>query len=332
VSDRTKVTEIATGLGAIPSFDPWNSLPVKPPELRGVDEETWQLVHSAFSAGDLTDHAAAAFENGRALLAAVDGLRGRPPRTVEWHGPHGSPGDEVAPIDLRIDHVFLVSCKYLSKIVANPSPSHLFERLLLGRHGVRSQNWYDVVAPDEHVALFLAIRSMLPEIATIEHPGDVGVAQRRLLKTRLAAGWPDGATALYHELAAKVSERSAARWRAELSTRAARESMLWRLLRIGSAPYFVLGSSSHGAMRLRVGSPWDWRQRFQFRDLEITPSQGGQAGVVWRGRYRDPEGQDATVEGHVEIRWSHGRFSGPPEAKVYLDTPHDAVPGYWPLT
>jgi len=39
-------------------------------------------------------------------------------------------------------------------------------------------------------------------------------------------------------------------------------------------------------------------------------------------------GEDRTVEGHVELRWSHGRFGGPPEAKVYLDTPHHEVPGY----
>jgi hypothetical protein len=37
------------------------------------------------------------------------------------------------------------------------------------------------------------------------------------------------------------------------------------------------------------------------------------------------------VDGHVEVRWSHGRFCGPPEAKVYLDTPHQAVPGYFAL-
>jgi hypothetical protein len=48
-----------------------------------------------------------------------------------------------------------------------------------------------------------------------------------------------------------------------------------------------------------------------------------------RDRLRDT---DRTVEGHVEIRWSHGRFAGPPEAKVYLDTPHHDVPGYLPLT
>jgi hypothetical protein len=33
----------------------------------------------------------------------------------------------------------------------------------------------------------------------------------------------------------------------------------------------------------------------------------------------------------VEIRWSHGRFAQPPEAKVYLDTPMADLPGYHPL-
>ncbi len=37
------------------------------------------------------------------------------------------------------------------------------------------------------------------------------------------------------------------------------------------------------------------------------------------------------LEGHIEVRWSHGRFGGPPEAKGYLDTPHHLVPGYFAL-
>jgi len=55
--------------------------------------------------------------------------------------------------------------------------------------------------------------------------------------------------------------------------------------------------------------------------------------VRWHAVVRDlAHGRDElTVEGHVEIRWSHGRFSGPPEAKVYLDTPFIDVPGYWAL-
>ena len=41
--------------------------------------------------------------------------------------------------------------------------------------------------------------------------------------------------------------------------------------------------------------------------------------------------RETTIAGHVEVRWSHGRFNGSPEAKVYLDTPLSATPGYFSL-
>jgi hypothetical protein len=48
--------------------------------------------------------------------------------------------------------------------------------------------------------------------------------------------------------------------------------------------------------------------------------------------YMDREStRERVVDGHVEIRWSHGKFAQPPEAKVYVDTPADELPGYYPL-
>ena len=58
----------------------------------------------------------------------------------------------------------------------------------------------------------------------------------------------------------------------------------------------------------------------------------GQPLVRWQAAVTDKEsGADRSVRGHVEVRWSHGRFRGAPEAKVYLDTPPGDVPGFWPL-
>ncbi len=52
----------------------------------------------------------------------------------------------------------------------------------------------------------------------------------------------------------------------------------------------------------------------------------------WRVEAEDMVlGRVQCIEGHVEIRWSHGRFGQVPEAKVYLDSPHHGVPGYFPL-
>ena len=76
-------------------------------------------------------------------------------------------------------------------------------------------------------------------------------------------------------------------------------------------------------MRLRIDTPWDWREHHELRSLEVAAQPGGQPRVGWRARYRTKAtGEERTVEGHVELRWSHGRFSGPR---------HEEVPGFHPL-
>lgn len=341
MSDKTKLTELVTALAMLGGDHPLAVLPVQPAELRNVDDATWTELVQSWNEPDLRPLLDAAFANGRFFREATDALRGRHPRIIEWTGPQRSPGDEVAPIDLRVDHVYLVSCKYLSKITMNASPAHLFDRLLTGGHGRRSTDWFCEVASREREILWRHCRQWLHEtfddFEAPHDPGDLDRTGRRELARRLRVGskaWPPELVEPYRDLCVAVSQRSAQRWSESLAKqRGAAEAMLWRLLRIGSAPYFVLGSDLSAAappLRVRVASPWDWRQRFQLRDFSVAPLDGGQPMVTWRARYRDEHG-DHEVRGHVEIRWSHGRFNGPPEAKVYLDTPFDLVPGYFPI-
>ena len=82
---------------------------------------------------------------------------------------------------------------------------------------------------------------------------------------------------------------------------------------------------------MRIGTPWDWRQSFKLKYLRVAPVVGGQPVVEWVAGLTETEpGRTRRVHGHIEIRWAHGRFSTV-EAKVYLDTPHVAVAGYYPL-
>jgi hypothetical protein len=85
-------------------------------------------------------------------------------------------------------------------------------------------------------------------------------------------------------------------------------------------------------LRLRVGTPWDFTRLHRVRSFEIVPVPAGQATVGWSAVTERADGTLDRIDGHVELRWSHGRFGGPPEAKVYLDTPHARVPGYFPLS
>jgi hypothetical protein len=296
--------------------------------MSNVRPSEWADLSALREAGRFDADFDAGFANGRAFLAAADALCGRYPRIIEWTGGRRAPGDEVVPSDLRVDHVYFVSCKYLSKILHNPSPARLFEGLLTQAPIDDLSDWYGRVASSAYQRLYDICRSSvavesLPPLAT-----ELAPAHRKLLKRELAGGWPPDGEEAYADLCREVSSASALAWSARITDRNA-ESVLWRLLRVGSTPYFILGTSRTGSMRLRIETPWDWRQSYSLKGLDISARRAGQPVVAWCARYDVLKtGESRSVQGHVEIRWSHGRFGQRPEAKVYLDTLHEDVPGY----
>lgn len=335
--DRTTATELGTALGTLSVAGVDEALARRPHQLR-LDEATWDRLAEIARSGRFSAELRSAFANGRAFLEAADGLRGRAPLTIEWTGGRRPPGDEVAPIDLRIDHVYLISCKYESDILANASPARLFCGLLATTGTWDRSDWYQVVAPEQYEILY---RSCLAATGLTDFPPPSSRTREQVVTMRKAlAGrknYPDSASrAAYAELCRAVSAASARRWEEQLeSSGTARETMLWRLLRIGSAPYFVLGNDKGTGRpaRYRIASPWDWRDQFELLELSVAPAEAGQPRVDWKCTYRSRgDGAEGTVHGHVEIRWSHGRFAHPPEAKVYLDTSMSELPGYHPLS
>lgn len=304
----------------------------RPATMVSVAPETWVLLEEAYTGGGLAAEFNGAWMNGRAFLEATDGLRNRIPGIVEWKASHRVPGDDVVPADLRIDHVFLVSCKYLSKILINASPFHLFERLLAGGHGIRGGDWYQHVAPLEYERLFVAAKRAAPSVGLRDDLASTPNEDRRALAAYLRGDWPPELRSEVDEFVSKVATTTAELWNGRLASLAACESLLWKLLRMSNATYYVLGGTVETPLRLRVGTPWDWRVDFRLRDFSVSAQPGGQPRVGWRAVVEDRRSR-ATLDvvGHVEIRWSHGRFAGNPEAKVYLDTAHDDVPGYYPL-
>jgi hypothetical protein len=328
--EKTLVTEVVTGLGASGASCLDSALAARPTALAGVARDAWARLTRAWLEGRHAGLFDVPWANGRAFLEADDGLRHRPPLSVEWKGPHKAPGYDSLPADLRIDHVFLVSCKYGSDISTNCSPSNLFDRLLAQR-SAGSEPWYASVAAEAYAAFYAEVRLVVgglpasPEALSPDHIRSIRAACERRWPERLIEPW--------RGFSYEVAAASAARWRANLDSPGKRELQLWRLLRLETSPYFVLGATKAGApVRYRVATPWDWRQAYRFRALEVSAAVAGQPLVLWRATAQDrATGADVVVEGEVEVRWSHGRFSAV-EAKLHLKTPADAVPGYVPLT
>jgi hypothetical protein len=344
-ADRTEITEIVTGLAMFGAADLTAALARTPDGFGGVAPDRWGRLADLERSGRYRAEFAAAWGNGSTFLGARDGLRGRIPEVVEWKGPQRPPGTDPIPADLRVDHVYLVSCKYNSRIQLNAAPRSVFDPggtgggseaagLVVAAGGSRG-DWFGEAAPDELQALYEIVRFETGLVGALPaRCADLATPQRRELAAALGKGaWTSPAAAeAYAALSAAVAAGSARRWRERLRSERRREATLWRFLRVAASTYFVLGSDGDRSLRVRVGSPWDWRQSFRLRRFDVEPVEARQPVVAWRATVDDrAAGGQRTVDGHVEIRWSHGRFAGPPEAKVYLDTPHHLVPGYWPL-
>ena len=329
---RTEITEIVTGLGMLPLRNIREALQSRPHAMVGVSNHHYERLSEAMEDPTNRKLFENAWANGTAFAQAREGLRGRPPLRVEWKGPHQLPGYEQIPVDLRVDYVYLISCKYGSKLLHNASPAHLFDRLLAVRRGNRT-NWYNEVAPEAYQRFYTLCRDYLGDADLPERVTDLNRDQRNRLKKAFKRHWPTSLNGPYQEFASQVSNASAQRWANALGNGTeTKEELLWRLLRLQPAPYFVLGTSSNIPVRYRVDTPWDFRQRYEFRSLDVEPEQGGQPRVRWRAALNEQTtGKPIHVAGHVEVRWSHGRFQGAPEAKVYLDTSPFKTAGYTPL-
>lgn len=308
------------------------ALEVRPRHIRHVDEAVFERLESAKQEGTYASEFHVAWTNGYAFARSEKGLRGRPPWSLEWKGHHkpASKRIETIPADLRIDHVYLISCKYGSKILHNSSPVALFEKCLSGSSN-RGIHWYEKVSEEAFRTVWKPIYDSigLPDSAT---PGTVGTADRQRIKSYLKEAPLDTSSVDYLAFVADVSKKTCAVWNSKIKQAKEKLELFWRLLRMQSAPYFVLGADTKNRpIRYRVGTPWDFQQKFQIENFDISPGSAGQPTVNWRVVILDQDGTSHLVNGHVEVRWSHGKLGGLPEAKVYLDSPPTAVPGYAPI-
>ena len=144
---------------------------------------------------------------------------GRLPRRIEWTGGHRLPGDEAVPLDLRIDHVYLVSCKYLSKVLQNASPARLAEGLLTFRHLDDRRDWYERVAPVEYQALYRACVEALGHQGFPARVTDLDVAERGDLNMLDGRNSPDGTQDEHRDFCRAVSSETARIWNRSLRPR-----------------------------------------------------------------------------------------------------------------
>ena len=329
---RTEISEIVTGLGLFGYRDLERALAARPRSIGNVTDRVFDRLDAACAADKHDEIFATAYANGEIFARANVGLRGRVPWLVEWKGPNRPPAYEQIPADLRVDHVYLISCKYGSDILHNASPWHVFDRALAER-ARRGGDWFAEVAPESFQEFYAEVRNHVTDLSLPARVTALDADDRSALRSALKGRWPAALRYDWEIVGFEIARNSAHHLMERTSSRRDREELLWRLLRLAASPYFVLGADRQGLpIRYRVLTPWDFRNRFRMRRFDMWGDHAGQPTVRWRAEVVDRrDSTPRTVEGHVEIRWSHGKFAGVPEAKIYLDTPHHDVAGYEPI-
>lgn len=326
--ETTLVSELATALGMVRRTLP-EAVGHLPTELTGVAPDIWAELQQLHRNEKHLSLFQRSFDNGRAFATSEVALRHRQPGEVEWCGPRKLRGEGTIPADLRVDHVYLVSCKYDSKNFLNSGPAKLFDdRLRDGRQ--RSTSWYVEVASESYQAYYEAVREHFGLLSLPVKVSALSSADRKLLSKTLPRFMPTELVDVQAGFCEAVSMASAERWRTSIGkSPQQRTEFAMTLLRIPQAVYFLLGHDGSLPHRFKVLSRWDWAKRFKLVDFEIASSKALQPTVDWCIVVDDHEsGEELKARGHVEVRWSHGRFNNAPEAKVYLDSPLDETPGY----
>ena len=330
-SAKTEITEIVTGLAitGAPTLETALAAQVRSPTWATPCGRAWS---SWSEAGQHRQEFAAAWANGQAFLHADQGLRGRPPAARRVEGPHPGAGRRGGagrpPRRPRVAGELQVPVEGARQRRADPAVRpRPGRRALPARLATGTPRWRPTRTrrSTRPVRVDLGTRASVPPARastsrrrTAPSCAPTSTRAGRPRRRRRTARWPSA-----------VGQASAERWRRTLTKRGDAEAVLWRLLRIGSAPYFVLGAQRDRTLRLRMMTPWDWRQAFELKRFDVWGDDAGQPQVRWQavdpraGHRRGPHGRRPRG-GPLEPR----PVREAPEAKAYLDTPHHRVPGY----
>ena len=161
---RTLVTELATGLGTLGIEEARAATRSRPVQFIGVADADWTTLTTASESRDYQNDFESGLANGIAFFRSLEGLAERVPRSIEWTGGRRSLGDETVPADLRIDRVYLLSCKYLSRVLHNRSPAQLVVGLLGTGSRPDESDWFSQIAPENYQALYEAAESSQPSL------------------------------------------------------------------------------------------------------------------------------------------------------------------------
>ena len=333
-SAKTETSELSIAFGIL-GLDPTHFYPQSEIELRfngSLSEEKYEAFRKEYKRD--TELYERLLRVGR--IMSDRHIPFKQADVVQWTGPFRQASTTSVAKDLLVANT-PVSVKTESNIVANLSPANMMVNLPGGTaHSSHEENWYLTTQPEEFQELFSFVRGISPELQDL--PEDIRSFEeqasrddrKRLQKILKQSSDHEkkAFTKRYRELCHRVAEKSAALFNQKLTASlsiGARKAVLENLarwfFRLNAVQYILCGIDRKDEFALSVPDLTSWLREWDLAEVVATPDlTRGQSVVdfevvcrrkINRSEHRAPY--------HAEIRWSHGRFSGAVESKLYKD-------------
>jgi hypothetical protein len=217
-----------------------------------------------------------------------------------------------------------------------------------GRDGTRGEHWFQKCAPAEYQAYFEACHGPAATgFPTAKQWDDARLPKekRKLFAKKAKAVFKSPEVkAAYKALCEKVATVSAEMVNAKIEEAKKNnppktklhevlKSAVWEIFRINSEAYFLCGTEKtiekpkrERPFVVRMPGKPEWSKRFSIRSVVATAKVAGQPEIQVDFTFEDSELGACVFSVKYEIRWSHGKFNGCPESKIYKMFRYSALP------
>jgi len=260
---------------------------------------------------------------------------------VTWSGPQQQAATTSASKDLFAANV-PISVKNESNVVLNPSPYNLFITIPSGSMpATNAENWYEMTDPRGIQELYtfvqarggLALPRTFSEFERVASREDRDALQAYIKS--LGGETKSEFTLRYRQMCRNVSTVSANQFNRNFQTAlnsnirsSVLENIVKQFFRMNAVPYILVGLDKHRPFGLQIPDVTEWKRNWKIASLDAVPDLTRGQSVVDICMVVEEKTSRTThsMYFHVEIRWSHGKFCGNPEGKLYKEFSWSSVP------
>lgn len=239
--------------------------------------------------------------------------------------------------DLLIDEANLrVSVKENAQLFQNPSPFKVFEKWPTGIfEKSRDSDWFIHTAPKELNNYYLKCAG--PKFSGYKdilsyYQNVGGKGERKKFSTYVAelhSSSNSAVLASYEQLCRKVSDKSASIFNTniaatlavsnkQLSKNQALAKLFAFYFRLDNNHYTLCGTENSMSFAVEVLNLENWEEKFEIVGVSAKALTRGQPEVLINFEFLDKKiKKKFSRKIRSEVRWSHGKFCGNPEGKLY---------------